>query len=209
MDSAVTLYMAREEYDVQALIFDYGQRAGKEIEFAKLLSEKAGVPYKVLDISFSWGGSALVDEGIKVPLAEEAEKGNIPSTYVPARNIIFLSYGVSFAEAAGLDAVFIGAHQLDYSNYPDCRSEFFTSYQRMINSGTKRGAEGTPVEVITPIINKTKKGIVKLGKKLGVPFEATWSCYLEGEAPCMKCESCTFRNKAFAEAGVLDPLIKK
>ena len=208
MDSAVTLYIAKEEYDAHALIFDYGQRAGKEIACAKELAKKAGASCEVLEVSLPWGGSSLVDEGMKVPLAKEAQERGIPSTYVPARNIIFLSYAVSFAEAIGASAVFIGAHELDYSNYPDCRSEFFASYQKTIDLGTKTSSEGRKIEVVTPIINKTKKEIVEIGKELGVPFELTWSCYLEGQRPCMECESCAFREKAFTEAGLPDPLVK-
>jgi len=208
IDSAVTLYMAREKYDSQALIFNYGQKASKEIRCAGKIAESAGCGYKELNISFPWKGSALLEEESSVPEYQESPGGTIPSTYVPGRNIIFLSYGVSFAEAIGADAVFIGAHQLDYSNYPDCRSEFFDSFREMVSRGTKRGSENDPVEIVTPIIDKTKSEIIKIGSELGVPFEYTWSCYNGAEKPCGVCESCMFRAKGFAKAGIKDPLLQ-
>ena len=208
VDSAVTLYMAKQDYEIEALIFDYGQRAQKEIECAKKVAEAAEVPFKILKISLPWKGSALLDIGEEIPEGELSEGGEIPGTYVPGRNIIFLSFAVSFAEAIGARAVFIGAHQLDFSNYPDCREEFFKSFQKTIKRGTKRGSEGREIRIVTPVIDKTKKEIVEEGNILGVPFEYTWSCYKEGEAPCGVCESCLFREKAFDEAGAPDPVEK-
>lgn len=206
MDSAVTLYIARKSYEPQALIFDYGQKATREIGFAQKVAKKARCQYQILKISLPWKGSALLDETKNIPEGVKTTKGMIPDTYVPARNIIFLGFGVSFGEAIGAEAVFIGAHQLDFSNYPDCRSEFFTSFQKMIAHGTKKGSEGHAIKVVTPIINKTKKEIVEIGSRLGVPFEDTWSCYLGDEAPCQVCESCLFRKQAFDDAGIIDPL---
>jgi len=209
MDSAVTLYMAREEYQCYVLMFDYGQKAVKELDFARKIAEEAGCSYRLLKIDLPWKGSSLLDGSKEVPEASEACGGDIPDTYVPARNMIFLSYGVSFAEAIGADAVFIGAHQLDYSNYPDCRSGFFDVFGESVRIGTKRGAEGSEVKVVTPIINMTKKEIVGMGNELGVPFEYTWSCYKQDSTPCGKCESCVFRIKAFEEAGIQDPLMSR
>lgn len=206
MDSAVTLYMARLEHDVETLIFDYGQRAENEIDCAIRISEEAGCPYTILDIDMPWGGSSLIDLEADIPSGEISASGNIPSTYVPARNILFLSYGVSFAEAIGAEAVFIGAHQLDYSNYPDCRGDFFESFQETIKRGTKAGVEGSSIRIVTPILDFTKKAIVEKGRELGVPFELTWSCYKRGDSPCSVCESCSLRAKGFAEAGAKDPL---
>ncbi len=221
VDSAVTLYMAKEEYECHALIFDYGQKAAKELEFAKKIAEAAGAEYRILKISLPWKGSALLDEaraiptvslcetkrgGFAVPAGSVSGGGEIPATYVPARNIIFLSFAVSYAEAIGAEAVFIGAHQLDFSNYPDCRSEFFESFRETVRRGTKRGSEGREVRIVTPIIDRTKKEIVETGSRLGVPFEYTWSCYRGGEKPCGTCESCLFRRRAFEEAGVRDPM---
>ncbi|MFH1846380.1 MAG: 7-cyano-7-deazaguanine synthase QueC [Candidatus Omnitrophota bacterium] len=205
MDSAVTLYMAKQECECKALIFNYGQKAFKEIEFAKKLSDKAKVPFYVLDISLPWKGSSLLDETKHIPDTVSAMDGEIPSTYVPARNIIFLSFGISFAEADGADAVFIGAHQHDFSNYPDCRDSFFESFRETVRQGTKQGTTGNPVKIKTPIISKTKNEIVRTGLKLGVPFEYTWSCYSGEEVPCGVCESCRFRIKAFESAGIRDP----
>ena len=205
----MTLYMAREEYECHVLMFDYGQKAVKELDFAKRIAEEAGCSYRLLKIDLPWKGSSLLDESKEVPEAAEASGEGIPDTYVPARNMIFLSYGVSFAEAIGADAVFIGAHQLDYSNYPDCRSGFFDSFREAVREGTKSGAEGSEIEVVTPIINMTKSEIVSKGNELGVPFGYTWSCYKQDSAPCGKCESCAFRMKAFEEAGIQDPLMSR
>ena len=208
MDSAVTLYMAKMEYDSRALIFDYGQKARKEIECARRIAEAAGCRYDVLDIPLSWKGSSLLDETKDIPEGKTSGKGLIPDTYVPARNVIFLSFGVSYAEAVGAEAVFIGAHQLDFSNYPDCRREFFESFQETVKRGTKCGVEGRAVQIVAPIIDKTKKEIVEIGNELDVPFDLTWSCYKQQDEPCGTCESCMFREKAFKEAGIEDPLAR-
>lgn len=202
MDSAVTLYMAKQSYECIALSFDYGQKAKKEIEYAQKVAKAASCEYHLINISLPWKGSSLLDEKKEIPSGKVSSAGNIPDTYVPARNIIFLSFGVSFAEAIGAKAVFIGAHQMDFSNYPDCREKFFKKFQEMIRNGTKTGSEGKCVKIETPILTKTKKEIVKLGLKLGVPFEDTWSCYSGGDIPCGKCESCLFREKAFKGAGL-------
>ncbi|MCK5450885.1 MAG: 7-cyano-7-deazaguanine synthase QueC [Candidatus Omnitrophica bacterium] len=209
VDSAVTLYMAKRGYECYSLTFDYGQKAVKEIEFAEKMSEIAGVEIQVLDISLPWKGSALLDDSIDVPEGDVSQGGQIPSTYVPARNIIFLSFGISFAESIKADAVFIGAHQMDFSNYPDCRSEFFKSFQGTVDLGTKKGTEGRGIKILTPVIDKTKKEIIAEGIFLGVPFQHTWSCYKGGNEPCGKCESCLFRKEAFEAAGVADPLIER
>ena len=209
MDSAVTLYIAQKEYGYKCsvLIFDYGQKANKEMDFASQIVKKTGTSHHKVNISMPWKGSSLIDALIEIPKSQIDDSGGIPSTYVPARNIIFLSYGVSFAEAIGAEAIFIGAHELDYSNYPDCRSIFFDAFQKTINVGTKQGVENDPVRIIAPIINMTKKQIVQKGIEHGVPFDLTWSCYEGGEKPCMECESCKFRMRAFEEAGIKDPLI--
>ncbi|KJJ85711.1 queuosine biosynthesis protein QueC [Candidatus Omnitrophus magneticus] len=161
MDSAVTLYIAKQKYQCHVLIFDYGQQARKEIISAKNLAKQSSSDFYVIKITLPWKGSALLDKNIKIPENGDYLGKGIPSTYVPARNIIFLSFGVSFAEAIGANAIFIGAHELDFSNYPDCRGEFFDSFQKVINKGTKSGVNKSPVKIITPILNKTKKEIVK------------------------------------------------
>lgn len=209
MDSSVVLYRALEDYSTSVLIFNYGQKASKEIKCAKKISKTVNSEYFVLSIDLPWGGSSLIDRRKEIPLGKLSTGGRIPSTYVPSRNIIFLSYAVSFAETAGAGAVFIGAHQLDFSNYPDCRLDFFKAFIEAIKKGTKSGVEGKAIDIVTPIINFTKKDIVELGVKLKVPFEYTWSCYKNGELPCGVCESCILRRKGFEDAGVVDPLLAK
>jgi 7-cyano-7-deazaguanine synthase len=200
--------MAKREHECEALIFDYGQKAAREIECAVKLAESGGCRYKVLRTELPWKGSALLDEEQDIPSSGDSEGGGIPGTYVPARNIIFLSYGLSYAEAASAGSVYIGAHQLDYSNYPDCREEFFRSFQKAADRGTRAGVEGAPIKIRTPVLNSTKKEIILKGAELGVPFEHTWSCYRGGRKPCGGCESCIFRLKAFRDAGIADPLAK-
>jgi len=208
VDSAVTLYEAKVDYDCKVLTFDYGQKARKEIDHAKLVAEAAGCEYMVLKIDLPWKGSALLDKEKKIPEGMESAEGGIPDTYVPSRNVIFLSFGVSYAEAIGAEAVFIGAHQMDYSNYPDCRSEFFDNYRETIRYGTRAGVESHSIKIETPVIDRSKKEIVEIGDRSGVPFELTWSCYHGDKKPCGKCESCLFRKQAFEEAGVPDPGVK-
>jgi len=206
MDSAVTLYLAKREYECSVLIFDYGQKARKETLLAQKLARGARCQSYSLKIDLPWKGSALLDERMEVPKGKlSCTEKKVPDTYVPARNIIFLSFAVSFAEAIKAESVFIGAHQLDFSNYPDCRSGFFRDFEKCVKTGTKRGAKGVPVKIITPIINKTKKEIVELGRKLKVPFEYTWSCYESGSVPCGTCESCLFRARAFKDLAMEDP----
>jgi 7-cyano-7-deazaguanine synthase len=201
LDSATTLYYAISRgYDVRALIFDYGQRHRREIHAAKAVARAAGVPFEVVRIALPWKGSALLDSSIKVPVRLSAGK-KIPATYVPARNIIFLSFAASFAEAVGASAIFIGANAVDYSGYPDCRPEFFRAFQRALDRGLKAAVEKRRIRIRTPLLRLTKAGIVRLGTKLGVPFQKTWSCYKGGAKPCGVCDSCRLRAKGFREAG--------
>ncbi|MBU0571484.1 MAG: 7-cyano-7-deazaguanine synthase QueC [Candidatus Omnitrophica bacterium] len=209
LDSAVTCFIAKREYECHALVFDYGQKAKREIESAKNLAEEARVFFQIIKLPLSWRGNALTDDTIEIPDGDASADGKIPVTYVPARNIVFLSFGVSFAEAIGAEAVFIGAHQMDFSNYPDCRSSFFESFEEAVRCGTKSGTRGGGIKIMTPIINMTKKEIVEEGIRLGVPFQYTWSCYRDGGIPCGSCESCLLRAKGFVEAGGEDPLIAK
>lgn len=207
LDSATTLYFAKKAgFACYCLIFDYGQRHKREIEFAKKLATQAGCRHEVLKIKLPWEGSSLLDK--KEKIAEKyLERGKtIPSTYVPGRNIIFLSFALSFAEAIAAKAIFIGAHAQDYSGYPDCRPEFFQAFDKVIASGTKAGVEKKGIKIITPLINKTKAQIIKLGNSLGVPFNLTWSCYRGGSRPCGTCDSCYFRAKGFQAAGLRDTL---
>ncbi len=126
----------------------------------------------------------------------------IPATYVPGRNIIFLSFALSFAEAISAKAIFIGAHSQDYSGYPDCRPEFYQAFRKVSLSGTKAGLQNKGIKIITPLIYKNKAQIIKMGNRLGVPFALTWSCYRGGKEPCGKCDSCYYRIKGFKETGI-------
>ena len=212
LDSAVTLYFAKNNgYNCQCLIFDYGQRHKKEIESAKKIARSADCKYRVLKIEFPWKGSSLLDRRKPIPFknsnSQNKKRVNIPTTYVPARNIIFLSFATSFAEAIRANAIFIGVHTQDYSGYPDCRKGFFRAFSSVIKTGTKSGTKAKAIKIFTPLIEKNKAGIIKLGLRLGVPFNLTWSCYKGDKKPCGKCDSCIFRARGFAEAGIPDPLI--
>ena len=211
LDSAVTLYLAKSRgFACRCLIFDYGQRHCREIESARKIARAAGCPYRVIKISLPWQGCALLDKELKIPVGQQAPKGRsakkIPSTYVPARNIIFLSFALSFAEATGAKAIFIGAHAQDYSGYPDCRPNFYRAFRKVALTGTKSGIEKAAVKIFTPLINKKKAEIIKLGQKLKVPFGLTWSCYRGAKVPCGRCDSCYFRARGFKAAGLKDPL---
>jgi len=208
LDSATTLYYALDQgWDVRALSFDYGQRHRREIRAARAVAHAAGVPLQVVRLSFPWKGSALLDRSIKVPQRLSVRKNAIPATYVPARNIIFLSLAASFAEAVGARAIFIGANAIDYSGYPDCRPEFFAAFQKAIDRGLKAGVEKKRIRILTPLVQKTKAEIIRLGARLKVPYGKTWSCYNNGSNPCGTCDSCRLRARGFRGAGSLDPLL--
>jgi len=211
LDSAVASAIAMSQgYRVYALTVDYGQRHLRELEAAKAIAEALGVAgHRILRVDLAgFGGSALTDASIDVPETRPSEKigSDIPITYVPARNTVLLGLGLSWAEALGADAVFIGAHSVDYSGYPDCRPEFFDAFRRVSALGTRRGVEGRPISIEAPLIGMGKRGIIEKGRQLRVPFKLTWSCYLGGERACGKCDSCVIRLRAFAEAGMEDPI---
>lgn len=208
LDSAVTLYFAKKEgYDCRCLIFDYGQRHSiPEITRAKIIAAGAGAEVTVLKIDMPWKGSSLTDEDAALPSGrspEEIKRKDVPSTYVPARNTVFLSLAASYAEAIGANAVFIGAHHDDSSGYPDCRKDYLEAIDKAIKLGTKSGIEGR-LRIEFPLINKNKKDIIKLGVSLGVPLKDTWSCYKGQDRPCGECDSCVLRAKGFMEAGIED-----
>lgn len=208
LDSAATLYYALAKgYAARALIFDYGQRHRREIRAARAVANAAQVPFEVVRISMPWKGSALLDNRVKVP-SQGVRKGVIPPTYVPARNIIFVSFAASFAEAVGAKAVFIGANAVDYSGYPDCRPEFFKAFQVAMDLGLKAGTGRGRVRVMTPLVDLSKVDIVRLGIQMDVPFGLTWSCYNGGRKICGSCDSCRLRAAGFAGAGVADPALK-
>lgn len=197
LDSTTTLYYALSKgYDCYALIFDYGQRHRKEVIRASRISRLSGIPYKIIKIKLPWKGSSLLDKKMKIP-KRKSLKG-IPSTYVPARNTIFLSFALSYAESIGAKAVFIGANAVDFSGYPDCRPSFYKAFQKVVREGTKK----RKIEIKTPLINMTKAQIVALGIKLKAPLELTWSCYKGGKRPCGVCDSCKLREKGFSTFGV-------
>lgn len=202
IDSTTTLYLAlKKGYKCHCLIFNYGQRHKKEIKSAKKIASIKHCPFTILNIRLPWKGSSLLDKKIEIEKHEIQEIGKkIPNTYVPARNTIFLSYAVSLAETIGARMIFIGANAVDFSGYPDCRPEYYQKFQDLVDVGTKSGIEGKKIKIVYPLIAKSKKDIIKLGKKLNVPFELTWSCYMGLNKPCGKCDACLLREKAFKEA---------
>jgi len=209
LDSATTLFLARDlGFQCSCLIIDYGQRHKREIESAKRIARIAHSPYKIVKLDFPWKGSALLDKKIKIPRYAKIQgrKNTIPSTYVPARNIIFLSLALSFAEVVKAEAIFIGVNAVDFSGYPDCRPLFLKAFKKAADSGTRAGIEDKKIRITTPLIKKTKAEIIKIGKRLGVPFGLTWSCYAGGNKPCGRCDSCYFRAKGFKQAKITDPL---
>lgn len=208
LDSATILYEAKHQgYQTYCLIFDYGQRHNKEIAQARKIARRAKAPFELVKITMPWKGSSLLDKKISLPRHGKVDPKKIPSTYVPARNIIFLSFAASFAETIKARAVFIGANAIDYSGYPDCRPEFFQAYSRMLTKGLKTCVEGHPIKVVTPLLKKTKARIIRRGMKLGVPYELSWSCYKGSAKPCGVCDSCVLRAQGFNEAGCADPLL--
>ena len=211
LDSSTCLAFARREgFECYALSFDYGQRHRVELEAARRVAEALGArDHRVAKIDLRvFGHSALTDD-IEVPKGrDEAAMGaGIPVTYVPARNTIFLSFALAWAEVLEANDIFIGVNALDYSGYPDCRPEFIHAFEKMANLATKAGVEGrTKISVRTPLIALSKAGIVRLGAELGVPFGLTHSCYdpdPDGR-PCGACDSCLLRAKGFREAGIED-----
>ncbi len=198
LDSTTTLYYARSKgYSCYALIFDYGQRHKKEVRVAVRIAKTANVPYRIVKIDLPWKGSALLDEKVKLPAdrsIKNMSKG-IPSTYVPGRNTIFLSFALSYAEAIGAKTIFIGANAIDFSGYPDCRPKYYKAFRKMI----KAGARDSSIKILTPLIKMTKSQIIKLGMKLGAPLNKTWSCYKGGKIPCGVCDSCLIRKRGFEE----------
>lgn len=212
LDSVTALYQALDwGFHCSSLIFDYGQKHHKEIEAAKRIARRAGCRYRVVKFRLPWGGSALIEKKTALPRnrsLREISRG-IPPTYVPSRNTIFLSFALSYAEVLGADSIFIGAHMMDSSGYPDCRPEYYEAMQRVGEVGTKRGVEGRGIKIVVPLAGKSKAEIIKLGARLKVPYELTWSCYQGGRAPCLRCDSCLLRARGFREAGIKDPVVKR
>jgi 7-cyano-7-deazaguanine synthase len=214
LDSATTLAIARSEgFQCYALTFKYGQRHGREIEAAKKVADSLEViEHRCVDIDLAqFGGSALTDPAISVPKdrVDLDKPGLIPPTYVPARNTVFLSYALAWAEVLGAFDIFIGVNAVDYSGYPDCRGEFIRAFEKTANLATAAAIEKKgKYKIHTPIINMTKSEIILTGTKLGVAYSLTHSCYDPDESgrSCGRCDSCRLRLKGFAEAGLKDPI---
>ncbi|MFH1074961.1 MAG: 7-cyano-7-deazaguanine synthase QueC [Candidatus Firestonebacteria bacterium] len=203
LDSTTTLYYAKAKgYKCFCLLFDYGQRHKKELKAAVKLTRLNKCSYIIVKIALPWSKSALTDRKVKVPIKGKQIGKEIPVTYVPARNTIFLSFAASYAESIGAKKIFIGANALDYSGYPDCRPNYIKAYEKAVNLGTKSGVTGKKLSIETPLINLTKAKIIKLGLKLKVPYELTWSCYKGEKKPCGVCDSCVLREKGFKENNV-------
>lgn len=207
LDSTVCCALATQEGgSVIGLSFDYGQRHRVELDRAAAVATHFGAEHLVVKLDASqWGGSALTDEAIEVPDAAAEDDAAIPVTYVPARNLIFLAVAMGVAEARDAESVWIGVNALDYSGYPDCRPEFVRSFEQTAALALKRGVEGDPVTIRTPLLDLSKADIVRLGIEVSAPLDLTWSCYRGGVRPCRTCDSCVLRAKGFAEAGIPDP----
>ena len=209
LDSTTLLAMAhRDGFETYCLSFDYGQRHNAELAAAKRIAQAMGAAeHRVATIDLrAFGGSALTDASIDVP-TDGVQSGEIPVTYVPARNTIMLSYALAWAEVLGSHDIFIGVNAVDYSGYPDCRPEYISAYEMMANLATRAGVEGEELKIRTPLIQLSKADIVKAGLALGVDYSLTVSCYqadLEGRA-CGVCDACRLRRAGFEAAGVTDP----
>jgi 7-cyano-7-deazaguanine synthase len=207
LDSATVLAMAvREGWRCHALTLDYGQRHRAELAAAANVARALGAEeHRVVPIDLRvFGGSALTDRSIGLPTAPT---DGIPVTYVPARNTIFLSLALAYAEVRDADAIFTGANAVDYSGYPDCRPEFIAAFEKLANLATKRAVEGSPVSIRAPIVHMSKADIVRAGTELGVDFSLTVSCYDadDGGRACGRCDACRLRRDGFSAAGVADP----
>lgn len=202
----------RDGCQCRTLAFRYGQRHTVELEAAARVSKELGaIEHRVLDIDLSaFGGSSLTGSGeIPKGRSEEEIGGGIPSTYVPARNTVFLSLGLAWAEVLGASRIYIGVNAIDYSGYPDCRPEFVQAFEKMANLATRMGVEGNPLEIVAPLQKLSKSEIVQLGSSLGVDYSLTRSCYdpRPDGAPCLGCDSCRLRLAGFRQAGLEDPLL--
>jgi 7-cyano-7-deazaguanine synthase len=223
LDSTTCMGIAAETgYSLYPLTFDYGQRHRIELMNARKVADYYGVGerLKLITLPFlrDFGGSALTDDQIAVPIMETVQDSNdsnkmldenvdIPVTYVPGRNLLFLSIATSYAEAIGAEAIYIGVNALDYSGYPDCRPDFIAKVNEVITLATKVGVQGGSIRILTPLIHMTKADIVREGLRLEVPYELTTSCYNGGEKACGECDSCVLRLRGFAEANSVDPII--
>jgi len=211
LDSSTVLALAKERgFDVVALTFDYGQKHKRELNSSRKMARHFKAKEHII-VPLNLGEllrSSLTRESMSIPenrTKEEISSG-VPSTYVPSRNIIFLSIAASIAESRGAEAIFIATNSVDFSGYPDCTAEFLSAFQSTLDVGTKAGREGRGIRVEAPILMKSKGDIVREAIRLKVPMEDTWSCYKGGVKACGKCDSCLLRLRGFSEAGIRDPL---
>ncbi|MBC6444678.1 MAG: 7-cyano-7-deazaguanine synthase QueC [Alphaproteobacteria bacterium GM202ARS2] len=215
IDSATTLVLARDKgVALHALSFQYGQRHHHELTYASILAKHYNLPHTTVTIeSALFRNSALTDTRLAVPqptsVAAIKQQG-IPTTYVPARNNLFLAYALAYGESHAISAIFFGANIIDYSGYPDCRPEFIDSWQKTANLATKIGRE-KPITLHAPLLKMGKRAIIETGLRLGLDYAQTWSCYdpTPDNQPCGRCDSCVLRADAFRELGVTDPLLKR
>ncbi len=207
LDSCVAAAVAKTDYEVAFLHLNYGQRTEqRELAAFSAIADYYRVERRlIVDVEYlvRIGGSSLTDCSVAVPDASNAQKGTIPSTYVPFRNTNLIAIAVSWAEVIGAQKVFIGAMEADSSGYPDCRKEYFEAYNRLIELGTR---PETHIEIETPLIDLTKEDVVRRGVELAAPLHLTWSCYANNDAACGRCESCVLRLKGFSAAGIIDPI---
>ena len=211
LDSSVTAFIAKNMgYELYALTIKYGQRHKREIDSAKKIARGLNSKkHVIIDLNLrKFGGSSLTDKSIEVETDHKVKNigKKIPTTYVPARNTIFLSLALAFAETIDAEAVFIGATSTDYSGYPDCRPEYFESFQKTADLATKKSVEGKKIKIKTPLLKMSKKQIIEKGESLRVPFGETWSCYKGKHKACGRCDSCLLRLKGFKEAKIKDPI---
>ena len=209
LDSSATLYYALSHgWKCSALTFDYGQRHAKERKSAFMIASSAKVPICEVKVRFPWKGSSLLDKRRTIPKHRADSIGNnIPNTYVPARNTIFLSFALSYAETQHASGIFIGANYIDFSGYPDCRPDYFDAMQKVARLGTKAGRQGRAISIYTPLLRLNKAQIIRLALRLKVPLELTWSCYNGGSKPCGYCDACLLRQRGFEKLGISDPLL--
>jgi 7-cyano-7-deazaguanine synthase len=203
LDSATSAAQAiADGYDLIALSLHYGQRHDRELIAAKRVVEHLGIKdHFVVDVNLAqWGGSALTDQAVDVP-TDGVKPGEIPNTYVPGRNTVFLAIALSLAEAKGAEAIYLGINAVDYSGYPDCRPDYLAAVQHLATLSCKVGLEGHAPKLVAPLVMDSKVDIVHRALRLGVPIHLTWSCYQGNDEPCGVCDSCRIRDRALIEAG--------
>ena len=209
LDSTTCLYWALSKgYKCLALNICYGQKHSREVKSARQICKNLGVELTEIKLNLPWLAAATSLVG-KAPIPDEdltviKNHKRIPSTYVPARNLVFVSLAASLADSVNADAIIAGPNAVDYSGYPDCRPEFYAPLSKAVKEGTRKGVSSSPIKILTPLLKLSKAQIAKLGKKLKVPFSLTWSCYRGGKVPCGKCDACKLRAEGFKAAGLED-----